>query len=50
MTQNYIAIDPGVGGGIAFIDTDGYSTAFCGAKASTACARASPCAATSAGS
>jgi hypothetical protein len=23
MTQNYIAIDPGVGGGIAYIDTDG---------------------------
>ena len=23
MKQNYIAIDPGVGGGIAYIDTDG---------------------------
>ena len=28
MTQNYIAIDPGVGGGIAFIDTDGSAQAF----------------------
>ena len=28
MSQNYIAIDPGVGGGIAFIDTDGSAQAF----------------------
>jgi hypothetical protein len=28
MNQNYIAIDPGVGGGIAFIDTDGSAQAF----------------------
>jgi hypothetical protein len=28
MTQNYVAIDPGVGGGIAFIDTDGSAQAF----------------------
>lgn len=27
-TQNYIAIDPGVGGGIAYIDTDGSVHAF----------------------
>lgn len=28
MSQNYIAIDPGVGGGIAYVDTDGSVHAF----------------------